>query len=155
MQATFVRIEIALENAIQDWIKEQIEDIRKEFPGFSAFYGAEKLELDLTKGRKFISLELEEFKKYFHSAKAFFEERHVKKLKDDVVQKGTELASKELRNLEKETLVEVEKGFNEASEKAKEALAKGLIRERERFEALTDPKQIATLKEEITVLQSV
>ncbi|MFC0559926.1 dynamin family protein [Halalkalibacter alkalisediminis] len=155
IQATLTRIEIALSNAIEDWMAETIKQIRADFPVFQASYEGDQQDIPLKKTERFITVELEEFKTYFHSAKSFFEEGQLKKLKEVLVEKGTEQSSSALRTIEQQTLALLDEKFENEMKLAKEKLREGLVRELERFEALADPKHVESLAKESNELQAL
>jgi replication fork clamp-binding protein CrfC len=155
LQATFIRIEMALANSIEDWVDEMVNQIRLDFPVFSISYERKKQELPLKVEERFITLELENYKTYFQSAKSFFEDGLLKKLKEDIIEKGAEQAASGLRILEQQTLSELEQGFEKAVFDAKEKICQGLSREWERFESLIDPKHTQSLEKEFKELQSL
>ena len=155
IQATLTRIEIALSNAIEDWMTETITRIRTDFPSFQASYEGNQQEIPLKKTEKFMTVEFDEYKNYFHSAKSFFEEGQLKKLKEVLVEKGTEQSSSALRAIEKHTLVLLDESFKKEMIVVKEKLSEGLLRELERFEALADPKYVELLAKESKDLQAL
>ncbi|WP_227936234.1 dynamin family protein [Alkalihalobacillus deserti] len=155
IQATLTRIEIALSNAIEDWMEETIKQIRSDFPAFQASYERGEQDLPLKKTEKFITVEIDEYKGYFQSAKSFFEEGQLKKLKEDLVQKGTEQSSSALRKVEQQTLALLGERFERDMIQAKEKLREGLIRELERFESLKDPKLVEELVNEFKDLKAL
>ncbi|GAE34602.1 dynamin family protein [Halalkalibacter akibai] len=148
LQATFVRIEIALANAIEDWVTETVDRIRVDFPALSVPFERQKYELNSKVEQRFITLELEGYKSNFQSAKAFFEEGQIKKLKEELVEKGTEQVGGALRKFEQQMQTELNQLFEQALSEAKKVINDGLSREWQRFESLNDPKRIESLKQE-------
>ena len=148
LQATFVRLETALNQSIHEWFNEMLVAIQKDFPSYSARFTEKQGELTIDLDERFIPLNLEEYTTYFQSLKSFFEQGYIKKLKDDIVDQGTDATSQVLRQLEKTVEMKMEERFDAAIMSAKEELKAGLMREIERFKLLTDPKRIESLKDE-------
>ncbi|NEU31196.1 hypothetical protein GN156_10430 [bacterium LRH843] len=155
IQATFVRIEIALYDATEKWFTETIKAIRVDFPSFTCSFEQPKHELKIETANRFLPIPFEEYMSSFQSLKLFFEQQQVRKLKDDLVDKGTEFASSALRQLEEQTLVQLEHNFTETIKQAKHVFIHALDREIDRFDVLTDPKHFKTLKEEHSVIRSL
>ncbi|MET3504403.1 dynamin family protein [Halalkalibacter oceani] len=155
LRATFVRLELALYRAVDQWLSETVERLRKDFPSFALPAEQKKQELQLELSNRLLDLRLEDYSASFQSLKAFFEGQQVRALKDKLVEDGTVVASDALRNIEEETLVQLESAFAQSLAAAKSAFVEGLNREVERFDALTDPKHQQGLQQEYDRFQSL
>ncbi len=148
IQATFVRIELALYEAISEWMDEVVKTLREQFPALAHSFEVEKKELILDIPNRLLPLELEEFASTFQSLKSFFEQQQSRKLKDDLVEQGAGAAGQQLKEVEAHTKVQLESNFKHMLTEAKRSLTKSLERELERFDLLMDPKHHEALKQE-------
>lgn len=153
IQATFVRIEVALNGALAEWVDETVADIRRDFPAFSFSFEQPKQELGVELSNRFLPLSLEDYASTFQSLKSFFEQQQVRVLKDELIEKGTELASSNLRLLEQQTIKRLESILEEAIRVAKGEFNEALKREINRFDSLMDPKHQQALKQEYLDIQ--
>lgn len=155
IQATFVRVELALSRAIDEWVAETVKAIREDFPAFSHSFEQPERGLKMDVSNRFLPLATEDYAATFQSLKSFFEQQQVRKLKDELVEKGTELASSSLRELEKNTLVQLELVFEDVIQAAKATFNEALEREIERFDTLMDPKNHQALKQEYSEMREL
>ncbi len=155
IKSTFVRIELALHRAIDEWLAETVANIRIDFPAFSSSFEQEKEGFNLKISTRFLPLALEDHVSTFQSLKSFFEQQQARKLKDELVDKGTELASNNLKQLEKEAIEQLEAVFENTIKMAKSNLNEALEREMDRFDAFMDPKHHQALKQEYYDVQSL
>lgn len=154
LQATFVRIEIALGKAIEEWVVETIREVRNDFQAFSLSYQLEKIDLTVMTKERFIPVDVESYAHYFQSLKSFFEQGKVKQLKEDLVQVGASKSNERLRELEKSAQEQLQQFFEVLVEKAKQEMYEALKREIDRFDALNDPYQVDSLKDELRTLSA-
>lgn len=148
IQATFVRVEIALHRTMNEWMNEIVTSLRQTFPTFTHAFELEKRELVLDLPDRFLPLSLEKYASTFQSLKSFFEEQQVRKLRDDLIEVGTEIAGEQLKDVEKRTVDQLEKMVTEMIEEAKQSFERALQREIERFDFLMDPSHHESLKRE-------
>ncbi|WP_332630180.1 dynamin family protein [Halalkalibacter flavus] len=155
LEATFIRIELALYQALEEWIEETIQEIRKDFHAFSMTHEIEKADFSPSEIKRYIPVEVEPYRNYFQSLKAFFEQGKVKQLKEDLVQEGAKKTSDLLRDLEGDTKEKLQRNFEKLVHAAKQSMQAALKRELDRFDSLSDPKHAQSLREELELLQAI
>jgi replication fork clamp-binding protein CrfC len=155
LEATFVRIELALYEAIEIWMKETVDEIRLAFPAFSFSHEIEKTSVTPSVSERLIPLDIEQYTSYFQSLKNFFEQGKLKTLKEDIINDSSKQTSEILRKIEQKTEARLTMIFEQLVSHSKEAIYQGLNREIERFDSLSDPKHLQSLKQELETVEKI
>ncbi|WP_332693216.1 dynamin family protein [Halalkalibacter lacteus] len=155
LQATFVRIELALYEAVENWVTETVQEIRLVFPAFSFSHEIEKVDVTPTISERFIPLEIEPYTSYFQSLKIFFEQGKMKKLKEDIINDSSKRTSELLREIEQRTEERLRANFEQLVTHSKTAIYIALKREVDRFDSLSDPKHLQSLKKELEAFHTI
>ncbi|WP_100372746.1 dynamin family protein [Bacillus sp. FJAT-45037] len=108
LEATYLRIEASMQEALVQWMKEIEHTIKKELATF--YVDIDELEVTFKEEREgdLLSIKPEAYLTYLSSLRAFFEEGGSRRLKDQLVADGTEQARDHLLQLEKNVMGESE-----------------------------------------------
>lgn len=155
IRATFVRIELTLEEELADWTRETLESLRRFFPALPSTIESSKGELDIDVTTRFIPLSFEQDVKSLQSLKSFFEEKKVTALKEKLVEKGAEIAAEHIKKMEAVTLERFETLVIERIEEVKRKMEKAIRRELERFDQLLDPSHHEALQKEYEAIRAL
>ncbi|MFC0470244.1 dynamin family protein [Halalkalibacter kiskunsagensis] len=155
LEATFVRIELALYKAIENWMNETVQEVRLMFPAFSFSHEIEKVSVTPDISERLIQLDIEQYMTYFQSLRNFFEQGKLKTLKEDIINDSSKQVSKLLREIEQKTEERLTTIFEQLVVYSKDVLSQGLYREIARFDSLTDPKHLQSLKQELETFKRI
>ncbi|WP_088102169.1 dynamin family protein [Halalkalibacter urbisdiaboli] len=155
LHATLIRIEAAIKQAIDTWLKEIEQAIRKDFASFSIVYEPQPFTLEKPFYERLIDLDSKPYLTYFKSLKAFFEEGDAKRLKERIVEDVSEQTKNVLLELEEKTKAAVNDIITELEQDSKKQISLSLHREIDRFDALLDSKEQVKMEQELRLVQSL
>ncbi|TES57775.1 hypothetical protein E2L07_01905 [Halalkalibacterium halodurans] len=145
LAATTVRLETVIQGRMTKWQEQIIYDWKRSLPHLTVDAYEQEVKVIVDSDVKLL-LEVTSYEAFYPSARSFFEEGGLKRLKETLVDDMLEVATKQLKEAEWEYSNAIVQAVHQASEDVKKQLDDGLNREITRIDSLMSSE----IKREIT-----
>ncbi|OLS37994.1 hypothetical protein BTR22_05670 [Alkalihalophilus pseudofirmus] len=153
--ATILRVETSMKQALITWMRETEESIRNEFTHFMLDAEELNVQFDHQREHHIFTINPNDYLSFLSSLKSFFEEGGSRKLKDQLVSDGTEMAKAYLSQLEKEVDSEAVDLFDTLEAEMKKQILDSLDREYERLTVDMSEQEKQVIEEEWRELKAI
>ncbi|KMK76402.1 dynamin family protein [Alkalihalobacillus pseudalcaliphilus] len=155
LEATFVRIELTVSRAYDNWQNRIAEKIKESFPHFMIEKDDFQFDFKFDFNESFIDMNPSDFLDDFKSPKHFFEEGGTKALKEKLVQIASSKGKDALKQTEMVIAAQLQDVVQVLDKRASEHILKQIAAERDNFDLLFSEVEQGQLVKELKQLQAI
>ncbi|MED1563476.1 hypothetical protein AJ85_11525 [Alkalihalobacillus alcalophilus ATCC 27647 = CGMCC 1.3604] len=152
LEATIVRLELAVSRSYLRWQKEMEKEIQKRVQYFNLPTDKREFHFEPISLDSLIEVDPNEYKQEFKSLKHFFEEGGTRQLKEVLVDTGAQKARETIRNIEGQVIENMALLINTLHEQGIQHISQTMQQEVERFESLFSKEEQVRLEKEMSRL---